>query len=243
MCPLPSFARPHGSCRDATIAGMTSPKPLPPISLPQPNRPNHNGKVLNDRYGAARAMYEGQPGATCATVAEACGVPWPTVKRWKAQFGWKAAVKALPALSAQAAILADRMKVKMSELGKPLDDDVAAHEASRELATEFAVDVRAQVLDRHRKEWAAPRKIIYDAIKAGDFEKAKLAKISSETLTLIQGGECRAYGITLEAKGADAQTVVVVERGGVAPASAGADAAPVIEPTPGTETSDDGGSF
>lgn len=95
-----------------------------------------------------------------------------------------------------------------------MDDEVAAAEAAREVAADFAVDVRAQVLDRHRKEWAAPRKIAYDAIAKGDFERAKLAKISAETLTLIQAGECRAYGIKPDDKG-DGRTVVVVERDGV----------------------------
>jgi len=71
----------------------------------------------------------------------------------------------------------------------------------------------AQVLDRHRKEWSAPRKIAYEAVQKGDFERAKLAKITAETLKLIQDGECRAYGITQEARGGDARTVVVVERG------------------------------
>jgi hypothetical protein len=170
-----------------------------------------------------------------------------TIRRWKAEDGWKAAVHALPDLSARAGLLADSFKVKMSELGKPLDDAVAAAEASKELSNEFAVDVRAQVLDRHRKEWSAPRKIAYDAIQQaqvqkdvpGAFERAKLAKITSETLTLIQAGECRAYGITMEGRAADAKTIVVVEREGQA-----APTAPdAIQSTPGTSTSDDGDEF
>lgn len=178
-------------------------------------RPNKTESPKAERKAAARALYEGQPGATCESVAAEVGVPVGTVRRWKAEGGWRPAVKKLPELSARAGALADSFKVKMSELGKPMDDEVAAAEASREVATEFAVDVRAQVLDRHRKEWAAPRKIAYDAIHRGDFERAKLAKISAETLTLIQAGECRAYGIKPDDKG-DGRTVVVVERDGEA---------------------------
>jgi len=132
----------------------------------------------------------------------------------------------------------------MSDLGKPLDDDVAAAEAARDVAVDVAVDVRAQVLDRHRKEWAAPRAIAYQAIKEGQqdvtkgFERAKLAKITSETLTLIQAGECKAFGITAEARGGDGATVVVVERDRALPAAeqpSGQPAGPALDD--GGETS------
>lgn len=133
----------------------------------------------------------------------------------------------------------------MSELGRPLDDQTAAAEASRELAEDLAVDIRAQVLDRHRKEWSAPRKIAYEAIQQGQrgdvpgaFERAKLAKITSETLTLIQAGECRAYGINHDARSADARTVVVVERNAEPDQET-----PQVPPTPGTSTGDSDAEF
>ena len=160
-------------------------------------------------------------------------MPLSTLKDWVRWDEWRPATKRLPDLSARAGILADTFKAKMSELGKPLDDSVAAAEAARDMATSYAVDVRAQVIDRHRKEWAAPRKIAYDAVQRGDFERAKLAKITAETLTLIQGGECRAYGITHDARSADGQTIVVVDRGPEQEPEA------LIAPTPGTSTSGD----
>lgn len=181
----------------------------------------------------ARKAYEGKPYSDINSVAAEVGVLPYWVRRWRREGEWVKASRSIPGLSAMAVAAADNMKVRMSELGKPLDEEVAAQEAAKEAATEFAVDVRAQVLDRHRKEWAAPRKIAYEAVQRGDFEKAKLAKITAETLTLIQGGECRAYGINHDARAADATTVVVVERGGSAPA---------VESSPGTGT-DDGGEF
>lgn len=210
-------------------------------------RPGKTEAPGSERRAAARALFEGQPGATCETVAAETGVPVGTVRRWKAEGGWKPTIRALPDLSVRAGELANKFKVRMSELGKPLDDAVAAEEASREIATGFAVDVRADVLDRHRKEWAAPRKIAYDAIKQGTegkdvpgaFERAKLAKITSETLTLIQAGECRAYGINHDARGADARTLVVVERGADPVPESEASDVPAISPTPGTSTSSD----
>lgn len=164
---------------------------------------------------AARALYEATPGATCQTVADETKLPVGTIRRWKSEGEWKSAARTLPDLPGRAGALANTFKVRMSELGKPMSDEVAASEASKELSQEYAVDIRAAVLDRHRKEWAAPRKIAYEAMTKGDFDRAKLAKISAETLSLIQTGECRAYGLDHGARGADGnRTMVVIERGG-----------------------------
>jgi hypothetical protein len=200
-------------------------------------------KLVEDMAGrraAARALFEGQPGATIDTVAAAVGVDHKLIRSWKAEGKWVVATRPAAGLSARAGELANKFKVRMSELGKSLSDEVAAAEASREVAQEFATDVRAEVLDRHRKEWAAPRKVAYEALQqagkgdiAGGFERAKLAKITAETLTLVQVGECRAYGIGHDARAGDGQTVVVVERGAAAPA---------VPSSPGTGT-DDGGEF
>lgn len=193
-----------------------------------------------ERSAASRALYEGTPGASLAWVSRETGVPLGTLKRWVREQQWRPATKRLPDLSARAGMLADSFKTKMSELGKPLDDSVAAAEASRELADGFAVDVRAQVLDRHRKEWAAPRKLAYEAVSKRDFELAKLAKITSETLTLVQGGECKAYGINHEARAADAKTVILVDR---ADEPAPARVAPSPETSTEADTSTTGDDF
>lgn len=200
-------------------------------------------KLVDDmasRRAAARALFEGQPGATIDTVAAEVGVEPKLIRAWKADGKWVVATKAAAGLSARAAELANNFKVRMSQIGTPLSDEVAAAEAAREVGQEFAVDVRAEVLSRHRKEWAAPRKVAYEALQqagkgdvAGAFERAKLAKITAETLTLVQVGECRAFGLNHDARAGDGQTVVVVERGAAAPA---------VAPSPETGT-DDGGEF
>jgi hypothetical protein len=200
-------------------------------------------KLVDDlaaRRAAARALFEGQPGSTIETVAAEVGVEPKLVKAWKAEGKWVAVTRGMSGMSARAGELANNFKVRMSDLGKPLSDDVAAAEVAAAASQEFAVDVRADVLARHRREWAAPRKVAYEALQqaakndvAGAFERAKLAKITAETLTLVQVGECRAFGINHDARAGDGQTVVVVERGAAAPA---------VEPSPGTGT-DDGGEF
>lgn len=167
---------------------------------------------------AARAMYESIPGATFDLLAKELNTNAPRIRQWKladARRGveWKRnAFKAIPQLSEKAHELANTFTARMSERGVPMSDEVAKQEAAQELAETHAVQQRAEILHRHRGEWMAPRKIAYDAIKSNDFEKAKLAKITSETLTLIQAGECRAYGIDTATRAAGGGTVVVVDR-------------------------------
>ena len=168
---------------------------------------------------AARAIYEATPGMTLAALSKELGVTVKVLAEWKGADDWKACARSIPNLSGRAGQLANQFKVSMSELGKPLSDEVAAAEVSKELAVQHAVDIRAAVLDRHRKEWSAPRKLAYDAISlsskgdiAGGFERAKMAKITAETLQIIQVGECRAFGLNHDSRGQDGGTVVLIER-------------------------------
>ena len=163
---------------------------------------------------AARVLFEAVPGATCESVGQQCGIPAGTIRRWKSEGAWKTAGRTITNLPGLAGELANSFGLKMKELGKPLSDDVAAEEAARELVVDHAVSIRAAVLDRHRKEWAAPRKLVYEAVTKRDFELAKLAKITSETLQIVQVGECRAFGLNHDSRGQDGGTVVLIERGG-----------------------------
>ena len=184
---------------------------------PTSNRGGQFQKVIDPpARAAARAIYESKPGMTCALVAAEMGgkVAVGTLYRWKAEDGWKSAQRTVPDLAGRAGQLANTFKVKMSELGKPLDDEVAAAEVAKELAVQEAVNVRANVLDRHRKEWGAPRKLIYEAVQKRDLELAKLAKIAGETLQIVQAGECRSYGLDHASRAADGGTVIVVQREG-----------------------------
>ena len=58
-----------------------------------------------------------------------------------------------------------------------------------------AADAVAAVMIRHKAEWERHQSLIAEALEAGDFDKAKLAKITAETLKIRQEGERRAWGI------------------------------------------------
>jgi hypothetical protein len=54
---------------------------------------------------------------------------------------------------------------------------------------------RAAVVERHKREWDDHQRLIEDAINRGDFEAAKLAKITSETIRIRQDGERKAWSL------------------------------------------------
>lgn len=62
-------------------------------------------------------------------------------------------------------------------------------------ALDRAADAKAAVMRRHKEEWERHQKLIDEALAAGDFDKAKLAKITAETLKIRQEGERKAWGI------------------------------------------------
>ena len=67
------------------------------------------------------------------------------------------------------------------------------------------------MLERHRKEVDAPRKLVYQAIQSGDLEKAKLAKTVAETLRIAQELERKAWGLDA-GENAGGDKVIVIDR-------------------------------
>lgn len=91
-------------------------------------------------------------------------------------------------------------------------DRKAAVQPSTEEVQQAAVAMRADIIERHRKEWSVSRGLVGEAVSKRDFDRAKLAKITSETLKIIQDGERKAWG--LDAADPADKTVVVIERSG-----------------------------
>lgn len=82
-------------------------------------------------------------------------------------------------------------------------------------ARERAADAKVAVIERHKEEWERHQTLIDEALAAGDFGRAKLAKITAETLKIRQEGERKAWGIRDAAEAprdaALAQASVVVD--------------------------------
>lgn len=172
---------------------------------------------VEDRYAAARALYEGTPGMTFKLLAEQTGMGKTTLERRSRVENWKKNYASLkPGEMTEAAQrAADLFNRKIEEFGPEVTAEQKA-QAVAEVTHEVAVDARAEMLDRHRREWAAPRAMSAEAVRLRDqdpiraFDRAKLAKITAETLKLVQDGERKAWG--LDVGEVPPGSVVVIER-------------------------------
>ncbi|WP_303237686.1 hypothetical protein [uncultured Bilophila sp.] len=62
-------------------------------------------------------------------------------------------------------------------------------------AIRAAADRKVAVINRHREEWERHHELIVEAVTNKDFDTAKLAKITAETLKIRQEAERKAWGI------------------------------------------------
>lgn len=164
----------------------------------------------------AAATLAAVPGATVPNVAEALGLSTATLTR-RLRDNPDLNTRPLRTMDSRAAEIAAHAKraadLAATELAGPDLPTVA--QASDRAAVTVAVDVTQRVLERHRKEWEVPRGLLAEAVKARStkgtqeaFDMAKLAKISAETLTLVQSGERTAHGI----KSGEISPVIEIER-------------------------------
>ncbi|ECO7324778.1 hypothetical protein FXO80_19870 [Salmonella enterica] len=158
-------------------------------------------QIPPERIAAARAMYEADPKKTLRDIAAETGMSLMTMKRYSASQGWrKAHVTDFNRLAAD------------YEKQLPANPTPEDHERAAEvIANEQVVIERKRVLERHRKEVDLSRKLAYEAVQKNNFDTAKLAKITSETLRNLQDLERKAWGI--DAGGTENNITVVIERG------------------------------
>lgn len=173
---------------------------------------------FEDRYVAARALYEGTPGMTLKDAATRTGMGKSTLERRANSEGWKKCFGNLKPgeMTADAQAAADLFSRMLDEYGPEVTAEETAL-VTEQAVYDVAIDIRGQLLDRHRLEWAAPRAMSAEAVRLRTtdedkaFNRAKLAKITAETLKIIQDGERRAHGMDPAGDGSNA--IVVIDRG------------------------------
>lgn len=179
-------------------------------------------KVTEPEWAHARRFWETTPRATFGEVAEMLGVSRQAVQKRAAKEGWKKGAD-MHAVAKKAHEVADSVSYReQQEAEKAASEEVRARalqiaeeirQKNLEEAEKTAIELRARLLEMHRKEWSAVRKIVHGAISRSDFEMAKLGKIVSEATRIIQDGERRAWGLDVENENSDSGEVrVVVER-------------------------------
>lgn len=168
-------------------------------SAPKPMK-KHDGQPLPpEKIAAARAIYEANPKITLQQVAEETGISFGSIKRYSRNEDWQKKTDF------------ERLQEEYKEQlpANPTEADRRA--VSDAISVEHALTERKRLLDRHRKEWELPRRLAYQAVQNNNFDTAKLAKISSETLRNIQDMERKAWGI--DKNEPENNITVVIERG------------------------------
>lgn len=151
-------------------------------------------RLTSDQWQDARQAWEADPTLTFEGLAEKLGLSRQAVSKKAKGDNWSK-VGALRKVAERAQLKADR-KVAQVAGATPKSAEDATFEAS--------VEIRADVIDRHRSDWAEHRKLFrLQDIKA-KFEAGKQAKISAEMLLIRQKGERAAYGLEDTGGGAPA---------------------------------------
>jgi hypothetical protein len=135
-------------------------------------------RLTAGQWSAARAEYES--GASLNVTAERHHISRRAVQNRAKEEGWTQDVEPL-------------IRQKLAE---KIAGIVAGGDPEKKAA---AVDAEAQrrmaVVSRHKREWDEHQLLIAQAIADQDFEFAKLAKITSETIRIRQDGERKAWGL------------------------------------------------
>ncbi len=175
--------------------------------------------TFEQQIAAARILYENTRGMTMAALAEKTGIAKRTLSAASREQGWaKKWGQSEPQVAQTSQDVAkiaehfDRKAEERANAPAPTEPNPVAETISEPLPSELNA-----LLERHRREWLAPRAMSSEAVKIRDsdpvkaFERAKLAKITAETLKLVQDGERKAFGLDV---GVDVPKghVVVIER-------------------------------
>lgn len=193
-------------------------------------------RLSAEDWAAARALWEADPTMTYEALGERIGQTRSTVYKYAKRNGWEKLTNSAD-LAKKASAAADRVAVSAREVAVEdgngnIDGNAetsggnepspkkasstaerkAAVQPSSEEVQQAAVAMRAEIIERHRKEWSVSRGLVGEAVKQRDFERAKLAKITSETIKIIQEGERKAWG--LDAADPADKPVVIIERSG-----------------------------
>ena len=172
-------------------------------------------RLSADEWAAARVAWESDPTMTLGKLAEALGIAKQSVHyRMKADEKkgnpWEKK-QTLSDIAARAQRIADRQsKISDDSDGGVSQKKDATADPPPMPTADTPVDQRADVIARHRREWSMVKALSGEAIKSRDFERAKLAKITSETVKIWQDGERKAWG--LDAIDTEKPPVVVIER-------------------------------
>jgi transcriptional regulator with XRE-family HTH domain len=142
-------------------------------------------RLTADQWRSARQSWEADPALTFEGLAERLGLSRQAVSK-KAKGDQWAKVGALREVAERAQLKADRKVAGVAGATAKKGED-ATFEAS--------VEIRADVIERHRADWSEHRKLFPLADIKAKFELGKSAKITAEMMAIRQKAERAAYGL------------------------------------------------
>lgn len=174
--------------------------------------------IPESTWTAIRALYESPPGISIAQLArkyDAVGITKDDLIERRDAEGWKQGkmLQDNALVNARAHAIADEYSKELADLGDDITEEDVARATDRVVA-ETAAAARAEIIDRHRREWKLINNLLTEQLRERAntdkaFAKAKLTKITAETIKIKQEGERKAWGIDqIE----DPSTTIVVER-------------------------------
>lgn len=146
-----------------------------------------------------RAEYE--TGASAASLATKHGCSHTAINKKVKQEGWSRDVE-------------DTIRRKVSEKVSGIVSGCNSKKKAEALDAEAMR--RADVINRHRDEWEEHKELVDKAIGTKDFDAAKLAKITAETLKIRQEAERKAWRIDINPPpNPEQDKTIVVMHGGL----------------------------
>ena len=141
-----------------------------------------------------RAIWEAEAQPSFKALEEQFGVSRQTISKHCKEEGW---TRFNPNESGVQKAIRERADEKNAE--NPVEalvlEDPAPAGQTSPLAKSAAIEARAAVIDRHRREINLPRNRLYQALQENSFDKMKQAKITAETIAIIQATERKAWGL------------------------------------------------
>lgn len=150
-------------------------------------------RLTKDQWAEARIKWEADPTLTFEALGKALGCSHAAVGQTAKKQNWQRAPD-MRSIADRAQLKADaREKSKLS--AETLAESFKKTGIETFDARELAEDIRADVIERHRADWAVHREHFKTADIAANFEIGKSAKISAEMLAIRQKGERASYGL------------------------------------------------
>jgi len=145
-----------------------------------------SNRVAPGGWEVARAMFEN--GASKSEIAKALGVSLTMVKS-------HANLKKWPPSAEVRNSTPEVKALTIAKYEERYQSNVSLNKADLDRVIDVSAEKLAVVINRHRQEWLDHLTILNEAMNNRDFERAKLAKITSETISIRQAGERKAWGL------------------------------------------------